>query len=83
MKLKDHERSGFSIFFPVVLMTFKLIRCNRAPLFRVATCQGKVREKQNFVQAREAIENMSGNFGPSSNVSLLSGTSAIAITIHS
>ena len=38
---------------------------------RVATCQGNVREKQNFLQGREKsgnFEQMSGNFGHLTNV---------------
>ena len=38
---------------------------------RVATCQGKVREKQNLLQVRELsgnFEKMSGNFGHLTNV---------------
>ena len=38
---------------------------------RVATCQGKVREKQNFLQVRELsgnFEKMSGNYGYLTNV---------------
>ena len=50
--------------------------------FRVATCQGKVREKQNFLQVRELsgnFEKMSGNFGHLSNVREMSGNFVMAI----
>ena len=43
---------------------------------RVATCQGNVREKQNFLQVREKsgnFEKMSGNFGHFTHVRELSG----------
>ena len=49
---------------------------------RVATCQGKVREKQNFLQVRELsgnFEKMSGNFGHLSNVREMSGNFVMAI----
>ena len=45
-------------------------------LFRVATCQGKVRKKQKFLQVRELsgnFEKMSGNFGYLTNVREMSG----------
>ena len=45
-------------------------------LNRVATCQGNVREKQNFLQVREKsgnFERMSGNFGHLTHVRELSG----------
>ena len=49
---------------------------------RVATCQGKVREKQNFLQVRELsgnFEKMSGNFGHLTNVREMSGNFVMAI----
>ena len=49
---------------------------------RVATCQGKVREKQNFLQVRELsgnFEKMSGNFGHFTNVREMSGNFVMAI----
>ena len=45
-------------------------------MIRVATCQGNVREKQNFLQAREKsgnFEKMSGNFSHFTHVRELSG----------
>ena len=50
--------------------------------FRVATCQGKVREKQNFLQVRELsgnFEKMSGNFVHLTNVRELSGNFVMTI----
>ena len=50
--------------------------------FRVATCQGKVREKQNFLQVRELsgnFEKMSGNFGHLTNVREMSGNFVMTI----
>ena len=49
---------------------------------RVATCQGKVREKQNFLQVRELsgnFEKMSGNFGHLTNVREMSGNFVMTI----
>ena len=49
---------------------------------RVATCQGKVREKQNFLQVRELsgnFEKMSGKFGFLTNVRELSGNFLMTI----
>ena len=49
---------------------------------RVATCQGKVREKQNFLQVRELsgnFEKMSGNFGHFTNVREMSGNFVMTI----
>ena len=49
---------------------------------RVATCQGKVREKQNFLQVRELsgnFEKMSGNFGHLTNVGEMSGNFVMTI----
>ena len=49
---------------------------------RVATCQGKVREKQNFLQVRELsgkFEKMSGNFVHFTSVRELSGNFVITI----
>ena len=49
---------------------------------RVATCQGKVREKQNFLQVRELsgnFEKMSGNFVHLTNVRELSGNFVMTI----
>ena len=49
---------------------------------RVATCQGKVREKQNFLQVRELsgnFEKMSGNFGRLTNVREMSGNFVMTI----
>ena len=51
-------------------------------LARVATCQGKVREKQNFLQVRELsgnFEKMSGNFGHLTNVREMSGNFVMTI----
>ena len=51
-------------------------------LLRVATCQGKVREKQNFLQVRELsgnFEKMSGNFGHLTNVREMSGNFVMTI----
>ena len=51
-------------------------------IFRVATCQGKVREKQNFLQVRELsgnFEKMSGNFGHLTNVREMSGNFVMTI----
>ena len=51
-------------------------------LNRVATCQGKVREKQNFLQVRELsgnFEKMSGNFGHLTNVREMSGNFVMTI----
>ena len=53
-----------------------------AVIIRVATCQGKVREKQNFLQVRELsgnFEKMSGNFGHLTNVREMSGNFVMAI----
>ena len=50
--------------------------------YKVATCQGKVREKQNFLQVRELsgnFEKMSGNFGHLTNVREMSGNFAMTI----
>ena len=50
--------------------------------YRVATCQGKVREKQNFLQVRELsgnFEKMSGNFGHLTNVREMSGNFVMTI----
>ena len=49
--------------------------------YRVATCQGKVREKQNFLRVRELsdFEKMSGNFGHLTNVRELSGNFVMTI----
>ena len=58
-------------------MTFLPISYNR-----VATCQGNVREKQNFLQVREKsgnFEKMSGNFGHLINVRELSGNFVMTI----
>ena len=49
---------------------------------RVATCQGKVREKLNFLQVRELsgnFEKMSGNFVHLTNVRELSGNFVMTI----
>ena len=49
---------------------------------RVATCQGKVREKQNFLQVRELsgnFEKMSGNFGHLTNVREMSGNFVMTV----
>ena len=49
---------------------------------RVATCQGKVREKQKFLQVRELsgnFEKMSGNFGHLTNVREMSGNFVMTI----
>ena len=49
---------------------------------RVATCQGKVREKQNFLQVRELsgnFEKMSGNFSHLTNVREMSGNFVMTI----
>ena len=49
---------------------------------RVATCQGKVREKQNFLHVRELsgnFEKMSGNFGHLTNVREMSGNFVMTI----
>ena len=49
---------------------------------RVATCQGKVREKQIFLQVRELsgnFEKMSGNFGHLTNVREMSGNFVLTI----
>ena len=51
-------------------------------IYRVATCQGKVREKQNFLQVRELsgnFEKMSGNFVHLTNVRELSGNFVMTI----
>ena len=51
-------------------------------VFRVATCQGKVREKQNFLQVRELsgnFEKMSGNFGHLTNVREMSGNFVMTV----
>ena len=51
-------------------------------IFRVATCQGKVREKQNFLQVRELsgnFEKMSGNFSHLTNVREMSGNFVMTI----
>ena len=48
----------------------------------VATCQGKVREKQNFLQVRELsgnFEKMSGNFDHLTNVREMSGNFVMTI----
>ena len=48
----------------------------------VATCQGKVRGKQNFLQVRELsgnFEKMSGNFGHLTNVREMSGNFVMTI----
>ena len=37
---------------------YRQLICIACRYYRVATCQGKVREKQNFLQVRE----LSGNF---------------------
>ena len=53
-----------------------------SPVLRVATCQGKVREKQNFLQVRELsgnFEKMSGNFGHLTNVREMSGNFVMTI----
>ena len=52
------------------------------PNHRVATCQGKVREKQNFLQVRELsgnFEKMSGNFDHLTNVREMSGNFVMTI----
>ena len=49
---------------------------------RVATCQGKVREKQNFLRVRELsgnFEKMLGNFVHLTNVRELSGNFVMTI----
>ena len=55
-------------------------------LLRVATCQGKVREKHNFLQVRELSGNfkkMSGNFGHLTNVREMSGNFVMTINFFS
>ena len=56
--------------------------CFSQVFFRVATCQGKVREKQNFLQVRELsgnFEKMSGNFSHLTNVREMSGNFVMTI----
>ena len=56
--------------------------CCPSGLIRVATCQGKVREKQNFLQVRELsgnFEKMSGNFDHLTNVREMSGNFVMTI----
>ena len=50
--------------------------CASVSIHRVATCQGNVREKQNFLQVKEKsgnFEKMSGNFSHLTHVRELSG----------
>ena len=68
----------------IFILVIKSIKCKQNVLkaHRVATCQGKVREKQNFLQVRELSENfekMSGNFGHLTNVREMSGNFVMAI----
>ena len=64
-------------------MNFKRgVMVNKFWDIRVATCQGKVREKQNFLQVRELsgnFEKMSGNFGHLTNVREMSGNFVMTI----
>ena len=56
--------------------------CRIDRYIRVATCQGKVREKQNFLQVRELsgnFEKMSGNFSHLTNVREMSGNFVMTI----
>ena len=64
----------YHVSHPIVCMVYTL--------FRVATSQGKVREKQNFFQVRELSGNfakMSGNFGHLTNVREMSGNFVMTI----
>ena len=69
-------RYGVSIDFIGVLIKAGVDVNGENTINRVATCQGKVREKQNFLQVRELsgnFEKMSGNFGHLTNVREMSG----------
>ena len=63
-------------------MTLSFLTAVYTSFFRVATCQGKVREKQNFLQVRELsgnFEKMSGNFSHLTNVREMSGNFVMTI----
>ena len=63
-------------------LSAELVKSLVITVHRVATCQGKVREKQNFLQVRELsgnFEKMSGNFGHLTNVREMSGNFVMTI----
>ena len=73
------ERCALIFARVIFLVSFGNVLCVYC---RVATCQGKVREKQNFLQVRELsgnFEKMSGNFGHLTNVREMSGNFVMTI----
>ena len=68
--------------FPKFFSSYNVAENVKYGIHRVATCQGKVREKQNFLQVRELsgnFEKMSGNFGHLTNVREMSGNFVMII----
>ena len=66
----------------LMYLTWEITTFRVQQVLRVATCQGKVREKQNFLQVRELsgnFEKMSGNFGHLTNVREMSGNFVMTI----
>ena len=77
-RTKSHPHS--KLFDPKCIVADCRLVCGH--LHRVATCQGKVREKQDFLQVRELsgnFEKVSGKFGFLTNVRELSGNFLMTI----